>query len=223
MRTPIGQIGKVLAYALHRGNGRANRAPLLIGKVLAYVLHPVMLFAYAYLAIHLTRGEAPISIPRFLLIFLLTVVIPVAVTTQLLGLNPVNQTRQQRRGPLVAVLICYSFTLVMLAIFPGTDIVGYRLAYKWLCGVLIVSTILLASTYFGKPSLHAAGMTFASTFFIDLAIVGDRWLPHAIISTVLLLAVIAQRRHSGAHSWKELAAGMAIGLMGLFGNSMKPI
>jgi membrane-associated phospholipid phosphatase len=176
------------------------------------LLHPLFLFNYG--VIWLLSGEPGEEKYVWMGLSLLFCFFIPALIVWLIARDIHISRQEKRQKPLLLSLLSFGIFVVLGHLYNHTHIKLGGLTLTVMADIFLVG--IISARY--KISMHATGFgLFLVALFVFFFTSGKPlWLLIPIIG--LILIVIWQRVSSGAHTWPQIAAGLALGAasMGCF-------
>lgn len=207
---------------------------LVAGRWLSIIFHPIFLFYYCFLFIHISFASnrfGIFSLLILLVIFIITVLLP-AVYTLVYAKDIYLTNRRKRPKTILFTLLCYGICFILFNIIdlkdiyfngtqdyydPGNVIRIYlRLYFIMMTELLILALI----SYKFKISLHASGIGFFLALSFMYGLPWEMWhriLPGNIFNFTGLFILLCcalllwERIASGSHRIIEVISGLTLG------------
>jgi len=193
-----------------------------LAKFFSVIFHPLLIPAWAYLALIWQGNLLLLRIPFNLvwtlaaLIFLTTFLLPTAIVLLMLRFKMISSLsmpfRSERIGPLVVTAIFFYMTYYLLKQLQIAPVI-----YLYMLGATLLAVISAAVTLWWKISLHSMGVGALVGAFAALALLSPANYSFLLILSLLMAGITASSRLIlSAHKPAEIYAGFATGASLMF-------
>ena len=193
-----------------------------LAKFFSVIFHPLLIPAWAYLALvwqgNLLLLRVPFNLVWTLggLIFLTTFLLPTAIILLMLCFKMISSLsmplRSERIGPLVVTAIFFYMTYYLLKQLQIAPVI-----YLYMLGATLLAVISAAVTLWWKISLHSMGVGALVGAFAGLALLSPANYSFLLIVSLLMAGITASSRLLlSAHKPAEIYAGFATGASLMF-------
>ncbi|MCK9450587.1 MAG: hypothetical protein M0Q90_02760 [Bacteroidales bacterium] len=193
-----------------------------LAKFFSVIFHPLLIPAWAYLALIWQGNLLLLRIPFNLvwtlgaLIFLTTFLLPTAIVLLMLRFKMISSLsmpfRSERIGPLVVTAIFFYMTYYLLKQLQIAPVI-----YLYMLGATLLAVISAAVTLWWKISLHSIGVGALVGAFAALALLSPANYSFLLILSLLMAGITASSRLMlSAHKPAEIYAGFATGASLMF-------
>ncbi len=193
-----------------------------LAKFFSIIFHPLLIPAWAYLALIWQGNLLLLRIPFNLvwtlaaLIFLTTFLLPTAIVLLMLRFRMISSLsmplRSERIGPLVVTAIFFYMTYYMLKQLQIAPVI-----YLYMLGATLLAVISAAVTLWWKISLHSMGVGALVGAFAALALFSPANYSFLLMLSLLMAGITASSRLIlSAHKPAEIYAGFATGASLMF-------
>ncbi|GAA4449006.1 hypothetical protein GCM10023092_02460 [Rurimicrobium arvi] len=194
-----------------------------LANALSVLLHPVFMPLYCCLLMYQVAPEYFSGIPQKQLtgwlgmMVINTIMFPLLLLALLKGLGFIKSILlkdvKERVIPLIGVMVFYFWPYLVAKNVHAPEAARILLLGNF-WGIIAV----FMCTIFFKISMHTSGVGSALGFVLVLCILKASFLPLALaLVSAAAILVFWARRSLGAHSWKELWIGFALGLSAQIG------
>lgn len=193
-----------------------------LAKFFSIIFHPLLIPAWAYLALIWQGNLLLLRIPFNLvwtlaaLIFLTTFLLPTAIVLLMLRFRMISSLsmplRSERIGPLVVTAIFFYMTYYLLKQLQIAPVI-----YLYMLGATLLAVISAAVTLWWKISLHSMGVGALVGAFAALALFSPANYSFLLMLSLLMAGITASSRLIlSAHKPAEIYAGIATGASLMF-------
>jgi len=193
-----------------------------LAKFFSVIFHPLLIPAWAYLALvwqgNLLLLRVPFNLVWTLggLIFLTTFLLPTAIILLMLRFKMISSLsmplRSERIGPLVVTAIFFYMTYYLLKQLQIAPVI-----YLYMLGATLLAVISAAVTLWWKISLHSMGVGALVGAFAGLALLSPANYSFLLIVSLLMAGITASSRLLlSAHKPAEIYAGFTTGASLMF-------
>ncbi|MDY0077322.1 MAG: hypothetical protein RBR87_08610 [Bacteroidales bacterium] len=193
-----------------------------LAKFFSIIFHPLLIPAWAYLALIWQGNLLLLRIPFNLvwtlaaLIFLTTFLLPTAIVLLMLRFRMISSLsmplRSERIGPLVVTAIFFYMTYYLLKQLQIAPVI-----YLYMLGATLLAVISAAVTLWWKISLHSMGVGALVGAFAALALFSPANYSFLLMLSLLMAGITASSRLIlSAHKPAEIYAGFATGASLMF-------
>ena len=217
-----------------KSNSGINYLFLMAGRGLSIIFHPILLFYYSFLIIHISFAANRSGISSLLIlivVFIITVLLPAAYTL-VFAKDIYLSNRRKRPKTILFTLFCYGICFMLFNIIDLKDIyfngnqdyydsgnvirIYLKIYFIMMAELLILALI----SYKFKISLHAGGIGFFLALSFMHGLPWEMWhrvLPGNIfyITGIIILLCCAlllwERIASGSHRIIEVITGLSLG------------
>jgi len=193
-----------------------------LAKFFSVIFHPLLIPAWAYLALIWQGNLLLLRIPFNLvwtlaaLIFLTTFLLPTAIVLLMLRFKMISSLsmpfRSERIGPLVVTAIFFYMTYYLLKQLQIAPVI-----YLYMLGATLLAVISAAVTLWWKISLHSMGVGALVGAFAALALFSPANYSFLLMLSLLMAGITASSRLIlSAHKPAEIYAGFATGASLMF-------
>lgn len=193
-----------------------------LAKFFSVIFHPLLIPAWAYLALIWQGNLLLLRIPFNLvwtlggLIFLTTFLLPTAIVLLMLRFKMISSLsmplRSERIGPLIVTAVFFYMTYYLLKQLQIAPII-----YLYMLGATLLTVISAAVTLWWKISLHSMGVGALVGAFAALALLSPANYSFLLMLSLLVAGITASSRLLlSAHEPVEVYAGFAAGASLMF-------
>lgn len=185
--------------------------------LISLVFHPVFIPVYTvWLYFHLTSRFFLPANRHFLILYLtiVSIIIPLLFFGVILRAKGISGycLQHPRERLLFSVIILVVYTIIFSKIIKYHQFIEL---YPFFFGIILsVLTLALFNYFYKKPSIHTLALTGSIVFFIIWSYYSQlNILNYLSVMIIIATLVIAARVYSGAHDFKEIVQGIAIGIL----------
>ncbi len=197
------------------------RIPFFLSKTVSIIGHPLLMPSYifvfigSYLGFMLNPVQSESFLQFYLLIFILTALLPSAFTVLLKSMGFISNLElsnpKERLWPMVLTAVIYA---------AGTVYFHFKIQLSSaiiavMGGMAVAIMITAIITYFWKISAHAVGAAGSWGFVFQMVLrYHDRMLLYPLLAFTLLCGmVLSARLYLGAHNPYQIGAGWLLGFL----------